>query len=68
MKMEPKGRNPAAIATICGSKYHFLSGIGRGTTLIRQGMSAFPFKLRPTTAPIKLSGIRTNAQMATIDS
>jgi len=45
-----------------------LSGIGRGTTLIRQGISACPLMLRPINVPIKFRGIMTNAQIATITS
>jgi len=33
-------RYPAMMEMIDGSRYHFLSGIGRGTTLMRHGMSA----------------------------
>ena len=40
IKIEPKGRNPETITINQGSRNHFLSGMGRGTTLIRHGMSA----------------------------
>lgn len=66
MKIEPNGRKPAPMAITYGSKYHFLSGIGRGTTLIRQGISAWPLTLLPIKVPIKLSGMTTKTQIATI--
>lgn len=66
--MDPNGRKPAMMEIEVGSKYHFLSGIGRGTTLILHGMSAWPLKLRPRSVPIKLSGRITNKQMAMMAS
>lgn len=40
IKIEPNGKNPETITINHGSRNHFLSGIGRGTTLIRHGISA----------------------------
>ena len=63
MKMEPKGRMPPSATMTHGSMNHFFSGMGRGTALTRQGWSAAPARLRPSTLPTRLRGRMTNKQM-----
>lgn len=61
--MDPKGNTPPKNIITKGSMNHFFSGIGRGTAFTRQGWSACPSRLRPTTVPTNVSGKMTNIQM-----
>jgi len=64
--MEPKGNRPPNRVITSGSVYHFFSGIGLGTALIRHGKFDCPFRARPNNVPIKLHGNIMNVQMARI--
>lgn len=66
MKIEPKGRRPPNKIIDKGSVYHFFSGIGRGTALIRHGKFGWPLIALPSSVPIKLHGKIMNIQIAII--
>ena len=61
--MLPKGRIPPKITLTSGCKYHFFSGIDRGTGLTRQGLSARPFQFLPTIVPTIVSGSDIKTQI-----
>lgn len=62
--MEPNGKRPPNRVITNGSVYHFFSGIGLGTALIRHGKFDCPLRARPNKVPIKLHGNIMNVQMA----
>jgi len=66
MKMEPKGRMPAAGMTNVGSAYQGAMGMGLGMLLTRQGGSNLPAVWRPKMVPVTDSGSATKSQMAAI--
>ena len=51
MKMDPKGRIPAAGIRKEGVQYQAAAGTGRGMLFTRHGGSYLPIKLRPNMVP-----------------
>lgn len=66
MKIDPNGSKPPNKVITNGSVYHFFSGIGLGTALIRHGLFDWPLIALPSNVPIKLHGNMMNIQMAII--
>ena len=53
MKMDPKGRIPAAGIKKEGVQYHAAAGTGLGMLFTRQGGSYLPIQLRPNMVPLR---------------
>lgn len=68
IEIDPNGKIPPRKTIICGSIYHFFSGIGLGTGLTRQGSLVWPRVFLPTIDPIKVKGNIMNRHIAAIDS